>query len=266
MNNFIREVLSRSAMAFCCLLSFTPAATAFTLDAFSDTNSNQGFNVQGVSINSFTPFPDTDTDTNLPSISVAGGNRHMNVSSSGSSLVVVENGELDFTTGNDFAATTTIVWNGSSNVNFSNLNADANLDLDLQKDGDGDDSLFVRINFADETFLDSNDNDMGFLDITLYDGTDDGATTYTVRRDIDPVSIGSGGQSLQYQFSEYSSNGININSVDYVALTINGLPASDVDLEFFATEDVPFEFSPVIGLLLAGGFFGSMRIRKKLSR
>lgn len=146
-----------------------------------------------------------------------------------------------------------MVWNGSSTINFNDLNANASLNLDLEQDGDGDDSIGITINFSDQAATDG-------LSLTLWDGS----TTHTVDLDIPVVATGNP-ETLYFEFAEYETAGVNINSVEYIALGITGPTASDLELDFLETavKPIPFEFSPGLGLLISGGFFSFLIIRSR---
>lgn len=237
------------AIAFASLCLTPNVANAFTLDAFSDTNdvNQQVFlnNTFGTSTNN-----PTDFDTGLPTASVVGGSRHLNISSdSGSfSFLSVNSDVLTFNSGDGAVATGTVIYNGFSTANFTDFTENANLgDLDLTQNGD--DSLFVGINV--------NDLGGGTLDISLFDGLNPAAS---VSQSIPVVTLGSP-QSLEFQFSDFT--GVDVTSVDSIQLSVTGVAGQDLQLNFLATQDVPFEFTPGLGLILGGGLFAFFRKNRR---
>ncbi len=242
----------------------------FTLDLFDDVN-DTFFNRQEVFENVFirgVGFSDqpTDTDT-FTNSDVVGNNRHLKITidptsntNNSSELIVEANSSiLSLNTDSNISSTGLVVWNGSSTIDFADLNADAALGLDLEADGDGDDSIGVIINFSDQAVTDG-------LSLTLYEGTDgsDDGTTHTISLDI-PVVTGGNTETLYFEYAEYEAAGVNINSVEYMALQITGQAASDIDIDFIETavQPIPFSFSPGLGLLICGGFFGFLGFRSR---
>ena len=253
----------------------------FELDLFDDVNDTL-FNRQEVYENVFirgSGFQDqpTDTDT-FTSSSVVGNNRHLkitiepaeNTSNSSELIVDANNSILQLITNSNIKPNALVVQNGSNDIDFADLNADASLNLDLEADGDGDDSIGISIKFSDQTVADDEETQTVTegIGLTLDEGTDgdDDGTTHTVYLDIPKVGIGSS-ETLYFEFAEYETAGVNINSIEYVALGINGNYGSDIDIDFLETAQkpvpIPFEFSPGLGLLISGGFFSFLIIRSK---
>ncbi|VEP18339.1 exported hypothetical protein [Hyella patelloides LEGE 07179] len=265
------------------------SATGFTIDAFSDANSdnigdfytgdpptvifNPPINGQGVSnnIQNSIVFPNPDSDTQLSN--VAGSSRHMKIDASNNSeLAKLEAAKgvglypqaISVTNNPGVSSVATAVWNGNTTVDdYNDLTLGANLNADLD---DGiDDSIAIEILFADQ----SEPEDVRLI-LELYDGTD----IYGYSQPIPGVDIDQGipQQTLYYDYQTYIDNSVDVNNIEYIAMTIDSNRQSGYDATFnflqtaIQPQAVPFEFSPALGLILGGSFFSFLKLRKKFQQ
>ena len=272
------KILNICTLAFGSIILGVSAnpAMGFTLDLFSETDSNTAdlyiggslfqedtlYQGQEVRVNQDSStltgllYKSEESDTGLSN--VQGGNRHLKIeTSSGSkeaSLAVGTTSEniLNLNTDSKTTSIGTVVWNGSSSIDFNNLNTNAALGLDLESFDPDDDSLGINIEFADQG---------GSLELTLSDG----ANTHTDTQSI-PIVNNTPPKSIYFDYGTYEAESININSIQYIAAEISGPPASDIDLNFLETavRPVPFEFSPGLGIVVSGAFIGINVLKKKL--
>ena len=245
-------------------------AMGFTLDLFSETNANTAdFYFNGAVLGNFPVdgqevrvnqdidpsgylYKTEDSDMGLTT--VEGGNRHIKIDldsgTNPASFAVGTTADNVLNLNNNSGTTSigTIVWNGSSSIDFGDLSIGAALNLDLEKDNDGDDSIGIVVKSADLG---------GTLNLTLHDGTN----TYTDTQSIPVVSSGNS-QTMYYNFSTYQTEGININSIQYISAQLTSPESSDIELDFLeTTREVPFEFSPSLGIII-GSTFLSFKIYK----
>lgn len=70
---------------------------------------------------------------------------------------------------------------------------------------------------------------------------------------------------LYFEYSSRDNQDLDMTKVDYVRFYTDSENVSD-DFVFslIETAEIPFEFSPGLGLIVSGGFFVLLRIRKKL--
>ena len=251
------------------LTGLTPsAANAFSLDLFDSVDSDdeiaEYFNRnptgntitypgQIVSINQNISrfgydykFNQTESDSGLTD--VIGGARHIKVdATSGSDQVLWEvndsNNTMKLTTGTNTDPLATIVWNGSSTINFNNLLADANLGLDLESGGDN--AIGIKVQSADVA---------SEFKLVISDGINTSSLS---------KSISSGAQDVYFDYESYTTSGVNINSVQYIALNISSTEDLDLELDFIQTAQIPFEFSPSLGILVVLGYGGIQLIRNQ---
>jgi hypothetical protein len=232
----------------------TPAV-GVTIDLFENVNDTSL--EQSVYINRGIPpenFPE-DSDTNLPLEKVIGRSRHMKISidptdSESEAIFTVDanpgNNFLDLTTGTDVISTGTVVWNGLNTVDYNNLSGELNADLTQN----GDNSFNVAIKFTDLN---------GTLKFTVSDGINTGSLT----KSIPLVPMGSSSQNLVFRYSDFSNN-VDFSSIDYIAMEATSNQAAyDLTLDFVETAEVPFEFSPALGIILSSGFFGFHALKKR---
>lgn len=257
-------------------LAQTPAM-GFQLDLFDEFNEGTtqtgyfngmeigpgGANGQLVAINEPIPNsgfaiinPSENTNTNLTN--AIGGSRHMKIEASSSNNVItfdtatdnhpdflnLESGEVE--------PTATIVWNGSTTVDYDNLFTDANLS-NLNLEQEGDDSIGVEIRFSDLG---------GLMTIELYDGTN---APYPYEQTIPVVGNSNQSQILYFDFATYKSNSVDTTSIEYIKMTITGSAGYDASFNFIETavQPIPFTFSPGLGLVVSGGFFSFLAVRSK---
>ena len=105
------------------------------------------------------------------------------------------------------------------------------------------------------------------LEFTVEDA--DG-TTGTLSKNIPDEQTG----NYYYPFTDFvptetvgSTAGLDFTSIDYIKMGTVGTVRPQMDLSFdlvqSATQPVPFEFSPSLGLIFCGGLFGVNKLRKR---
>ncbi|MGK7899052.1 MAG: hypothetical protein AB4372_36910 [Xenococcus sp. (in: cyanobacteria)] len=229
------KILTASSLVVSALLlglSQTPAR-GFTLDTFTD--GDQFISVKdGSTSDSVTGITGTDF-----------GNRTI---------------ELDMTSGRgsieiDLTPQDAIVSaNGSAQMNFSKFTWGSDTATPQNfKDISGHDSLAVEI-----------------LSIDLIEGATFSFTVTDSKITPETATVSSNLNSLGTHYFRYSdfeadNSNIDLNSIEKVELTVSGMPpAFDTTFDFIqSAQAVPFEFSPTLGIIIAGSFIGFNILKKR---
>lgn len=238
------------------------SATAFTLDAFSDFEGNN--TNQNAFINN--PFgggdSPTNTDSNLSTTNVFGGQRTISVfnKNSGSNLILLNivNGEADFSAGASTIGGSEIAWDGwqNSTTNFRNI-----------EDDNGATQRSFQVNIA------SLDIGQGDTNITFnFDIEDTSGNLATISQALTKDIPSTTSIYFPYQNRVESTNdaggNVNLQQINYIKFyTSNENVGDDFVFNFIqSSERVPFEFSPSLGLILGGSLFGFLNLQKKLKK
>ncbi len=216
------------------LLGLMPTpAIAVTIDLFSEVQA---------------PITQTGTGSQQSSVtaalesSIIGLERESKVeviSGTRSALLEVNNGIAILETGNQTKSRATFTWDG---INSAGLGG-KNLTLG------GHNSFKLDIGYIDQS-----------VDLIFEVKDTSGNTGSIIKSNISSVG------SVFFNYGTVTNNSVNFSSVDSISLRTNNEPPS-LDFEFLLAEtarEVPFEFSPSLGIIMCGSFFGFRAIRKRL--
>jgi hypothetical protein len=229
-------------------------ASAITIDVFSDVDDNDSGEqfVQDTSFGTISPPTSnggvSDTDGSGTALTgVLGGVRTIEVekitpnnSSSKPVSLLIDAGtneRASYSSADGIQGKFSITWNG-----------DFGSGIDLTDDN-GTEQLYFRIDVP------TNDNGVT-LNFTVSNGT----TTSTLSRGVAAGTTG----SVFFDYASFSNPSV-LTEATSISLSSDTAPASlDFSVDFFGTAaQVPFEFSPTLGLLTSVGFFGSLEWNKR---
>jgi hypothetical protein len=229
------------------LLGLMPTpAMGVTIDLFDDVESTDDPPEQFVSdrFGSSTIF-DEITDTSLTN--VLGGTRTIKVNkyfpttNSGSStaqfVIRESDGRAAFSSTSGTQGTFEITWDGDFGASGIDLT-----------DNDTKDSFLIGVV----------SNDLG---VTLNFDVFDGTNTATYSQAVAAGTLG----NVYFPFASFS-NQTALQQAKSIKLYSSNEPA-DLDFTFTlfeSAQEVPFEFSPSLGIIMCGSFFGFRAIRKRL--
>lgn len=233
------------------LLGLMPTpAMGVTIDLLSDVESTDDPPEQFVSdrFGSSTVF-DEITDSSLTG--VLGGTRTIKVNkyfpatNSGSStaqfVVRESNGQASYSSTSGTQGSFEITWDGDFDGSGTNNY------IDLTEGG-----------AKDQFLIDVVSNDLGVkLNFEVFDGTN----TATYAQTLAAGTIG----DVYFPFSSFSNQSA-LTQAQSIRFYSSNEPL-DLDFTFSlfeSAQEVPFEFSPGLGLILGGSFFGLNSLRKKL--
>ena len=224
------------------------SVSAFTLDLFTDANDEiaPGEFLQQVDV-SRTNLSGSDLDTNLSGTDL--GQRNLEITLESGSR---RSGFINVDT---FLGEGSVASNPGTTIETAKFTwgSDSTTPLDITDNGANDpfDSFLidvVSIDLAGATFtfsVEDGDNDVGSIS--------------------QPVnSIG----EVYFPYETLTTNFPNVDQtrIREVGLEITNAPADfDASFDFIesATQPVPFEFSPSLGLIFCGGLFGVNKLRKR---
>ena len=215
--------------------------SAFTLDAFSDSNESlQNLQVFPPSTSGSDPdtfLSGTDFDNRTIELTILGENQ------SGASILI-----------NPFATSAFVSSNAGTTIDSAKFTWDFDVNTNPGyvnfKDDPTHDSLQIEILSIDQV---AGAN----FKFTLTDSSSD-----VVMLDQDISSIGT--QNFLYADFEAQGN-INLNEITKVNLDItNATQDFDTSFDFIMSgQEVPFEFSPTLGIIIGGSFIGFNILRKR---
>ena len=254
--------LCKIALSTVLLGSAQTSATGFSLDAFTSFETN---NFQSVTVSPFSPQNTVanDLDPSLDS-TVFGNARTLQIEKldAGLNLNPISfgsaGGQAGFSVPDGTTAKAEIIWDG---FDLSNNGQDIEIDgSDVQRS--------FQVNIQSLNLGNGNGNlDLNF-DIRDTSGNV-GTLTRNITSNIDtPTSLlfaYRGGFGTE---SNVVANNVNLQSIDYIRFyTDDENVGDDFTFNFIqSSEEVPFEFSPTLGLILGGSLFGFLKIKKNLQR
>ncbi len=214
-------------------------ASAIIIDSFTAPNTPDYQLVSGNSVGDY-----SNTRTGLSN--VIGENRFMrldilekNAPPFAGANFSVYSGTATLSTEDNVRARATFIWNGGSSLGGANLRAG------------GHNSFNLRVNSIDRP-------------VTLnFKVTDTNDNVGTILKSITNPG--------EYLFNYDQTLGVNYSSAKSIELFTSNEPSS-LDFNFDLVETaydptaVPFEFSPALGVLLSGGFFGFTFLKKKFQK
>ena len=227
------------------ILGLVPTpAMGITIDLFTDTQS----------IGSTTATSGTFSDDSITgSSSIFGGDRTLSTTiSNGSGNPVTFNGISVFSGSGTITAESgatvggTFLWDGFTSGGSGDLTF-----IDGSKIAD---SIILSVTNVSETV------NMQFT-VKDIDGTEG-----TLTKEIIDEEIG----KYYYSFDNFSASGgttsgINFEKINYIEMSTVGTIPANLDLTFNLVEsgEIPFEFSPSLGIILCSSFFGICKLRKR---
>jgi hypothetical protein len=242
------------------LLGLVPnSAAAFTLDLFTSGNSLTGKNnnipYQKVEVN-LEENSDSASDLDTSLSNVAWGQRQLDITASSSGLgtaqIEVIGGTQTRAKISSQAGVTIdsalFTWGFDSNTNY----------LDIT---DGGTHNVFNLNIIT---IDQNGADIKFR---VTDSQGDFGEVI-----VDNITS-NGSKSFAYNDIITNNSAVNLNSIKKVQMEVLNAPA-DFDSQFdfvqsaydpaFPPAEIPFEFSPSLGIILCGSLFGVYKLRKRL--
>ncbi len=222
------------------------SARGFTLDAFSDVDVEP---FQEAFDNTLGDGGDSVTDGQTTSLSdVIGGTRTIEVeklTNSRSSKSVA--GDVDTDT-NLFSYSSSTATQGSFSLIWDgNFSPD---ESDLTDDG-GTQQNFFQVN------IESND-----LGVTLEFDISDGTNNSTYQQSIPAMTTG----PLYFPYASFSNPSVLESAQSITLRSISAPAALDLQFSLFAKAEVPFEFSPTLGIIVGGSFIGFNALKKRLNK
>ena len=267
-----KKVIPLSAIAIAGLALAPTGASAFTLDAFNSFPNGQSF----FQINGQANLPNSVTReaSGLGTDNTFGGSRTITLSqveeNAASSAFFLGNagaGTAELINGN-IAVGVEIVYDGFANDPVTG-SVDGVTDMGQNITSSGgviQRSIALTLNALG---VGSGDQNLDF-NFDIRDTTGSVLTltrTFTVADNFTTVD---GPRTELFVFDGTPSDTVTMGSVDLTSVeyisfyTSSENEADDFSFSFLATsEEVPFEFSPGMGLLLGGGLFGWMKLRRK---
>lgn len=270
-----KEIIPLSAIVIAGLALAPAGASAFTLDAFSDIEGTSytfggvpftdDSTLQQAIVNDNSPLDDIPTNTNTGLNDVFGGARTLQVqevidpaSTGGNPVELVINqgiSQVNFSAGSGTRGKAEIIYDG-----FDATNSGQNI-----KFVGGIVQRSIALTF-DSLGINSGDLEFNF---DLRDTSDNVLTLTRTFTDADNFLSSAGSRTEYFSFDGQSNETVAVGSadltdIDYIRFyTSSENEADDFTFSFLATSEVPFEFSPGMGLLLGGGLFGWMKLRRK---
>ncbi len=243
------------------LLGFVPSnASAFTLDLFTDGNDvfpNTTVPYQKVQVDTvFNQVSASNLDTGLSG--VAWGQRQLDITASSSfigsaKIEIFGNPSTRATISSDDSVTINtalFTWGFDSNTEYQDIT-----------DGGTDNVFNLQI-----ISIDQNGADIKFT-VTDNAGERGSVTVENI--------TSTGAKSFAYSDILTNNPNVNLGGIKKVQMEVLNAPTSfDGSFDFIESANdpfypevpVPFEFSPSLGILLCGGFFGVYKLRQKLQK
>lgn len=235
------------------------SALGFSLDLFTDFEGSNTF--QSISLPAFanSGAQVSDVDSSLDS-TVFGASRTLRLTRLNGTATPNQanlsafNGIASLSTPPDYANTAEIIWDG-----FDASNSGQNIQLDGST---VQDSFKVDITLLN---IGTGDGDLS-LNFQIKDTSGNSATiTQTFTSNINNTT------SVYFPYSSRVENPSNTSNVSLTNIDYIGFYTSDENIGDDFTfdlvqtaQEVPFEFSPGLGIILGGSFFGLKSLRKKL--
>ncbi|GAB4534785.1 MAG: hypothetical protein Tsb0014_21230 [Pleurocapsa sp.] len=227
----------------------------------------------GFTIDLFTDANDTYPSTSIPyqkieATGVFGSTTATTVTHTGLNDVLWGQRQLDLTVSSSEIGAGTIEVFGSP-LTKASINSDSSATVDLAKFTWGSDDNTTYVDITDSV---NGNNDNAFnltvlktdltngVDIT-FTVTDSAGLTGSVSQNVDST----GTVSFLYQDISNETPSIQLGSIKKIEMSATNAPeAIDFEIDFLETGEVPFEFSPSMGIILLGSFLGISKLRKKL--
>ena len=218
-----------------------------TLDEFTSFNDPvEGQFVQLSNRSTTDDFVELD-ETGLDTSSVFGGERLIRATKlndiRGGGNIDVFGGQAASSAGANSIMRTEIIWDGNDGI-ATDFTANNQQSIQINID-----SLVVGGTGSEEDLI---------LNFELQDTLGEKATiSQTVTSNLANVD-------LYFNYSSRDNQNLDMTQIDYVRFhTFSENIAGDFVFNFIQSSDVPFEFSPGLGLLISGGFFSFLIIRSK---
>jgi hypothetical protein len=229
-------------------LASTPAMS-FDLDLFTDGNATNSFGnpEQQLPISVIKNTSQSVTDTDIGLTGVAWGQRRLDLSATaavaknGTGDITVTDGTADISAKSSLTVTSAkFTWGFDSNTVYQDIT-----------DGGMDNALSLDVISSDQGGTD--------LALKVTDSNGDFGTASA-------LDITAGGvENFLYSDILTSNSAVDLNAIKKIEMNITGAPADfDASFDFIKSAAVPFEFSPSLGLIMCGSFFGFHVCKKRL--
>lgn len=221
------------------LISSPAMGASITLDSFSDVDNDPFQFVQDDSVDG-SPVTDTDGAT-TPLTGVLGGTRTISVSK--------DSGSNPFDT-------SLIIDTSLQQASFSSPSATEG-SFSITYDGDFGTGIDLTNGGANDAFaIDVVTNDLGVtLNFEVFDGTN----TATLAQAIAPLETG----TTYFSFADFS-NQSSLTQAQSITLSSSNEPANlDFEFQVLESTEIPFEFSPSLGIIFCAGLFGIHKLKRK---
>ncbi|MDJ0899141.1 MAG: hypothetical protein QNJ55_10050 [Xenococcus sp. MO_188.B8] len=222
-------------------------ARSFTLDAFTDATEEPapGFKRHLITADLFNN-PVSDSDTGISGTDLGERTIELKMFNGSGSVEVLFNP-------NDSSSTASVSATSGSDIEYAKFTWGSESATPQNfRDISGHDSLAIEI-----------------LSIDLVEGADFQFTVidssgHSALSSIQQIES-TGTQYFSYNDFETNNPSINLNAIRQVELKINNSPiAFDTTFDFIqSAEEVPFEFSPTLGIIIGGSFLGFNILRKR---
>ena len=252
------KLLNLKAIAFGTLflgLAQT-SATGFSLDAFTSFESPNTFQFTTIPAFSSQGTIANDTQSSLDS-TVFGGSRTLqltkldNILTPNTAIISAFNGVAELSSPS-YKTRAEIIWDGlDGSGSFQDIEIDG---VDVQRS--------FQVNVESLNIGTGNGN------LTLgFEIRDTSGNSATITQDITSDISSTTSLYFPYQDRVESGGSVNLQQIDYVRFyTEDENVGDDFKFNFIqSSEVVPFEFSPTLGLILGGGLFGFLKLKKKFS-
>lgn len=207
----------------------TPAK-AINIDFFDD-NPSQNITVAKGAFGTYSSLATGLSNT-------IGGQRYIQLTTTGintKALTTLDigGGSADLSAANNVTPSFSFLWNGGGSLN-QNLTVGGQNAFQL-------DVIAVDQNFTLNLLITDTNNNSGIISQTI-----NGINTYN--------------------FLYSAASGVNFSSVKSIQLYSSNTPTSlDASFDYLQTAQIPFEFSPSLGILLSGSLFGLIFLKNKSS-
>ncbi len=242
-----KSVISSFGPSFLGLGLFQDSAMGFTLDLFNDVDSDPD---QAVVDNTYNDGGKTLTNGSGAALSnVIGGVRTIEVEKLTNNSTFNDVRAFVSTETNIFSYSSSSGTQGSFSITWD---GDFGAGIDLIDEAETDQNYFQ---------IDVAQNDLGVtLEFEVSDEATPTPNTSTYQQSIPAGTLG----SIYFPYASFSDPSV-LESAQSITLRSVGAPAAlDLDFSVVGTsQNVPFEFSPTVGIVLGGSFIGFKVLKKR---
>ncbi len=218
-----------------------------TLDEFSSFNDPENGQFVELSNRSKTNDFSVDEETGLDTSSVFGGERLIRATKQndlrGGGIIDIFGGQASSSADANSIMRTEIIWDGNDG---------------MATDFTANNQQSIQINISSLNLGGTGSGEDLTLNFELQDTLGETATiSQTVNSNL-------ANTDLYFTYGSRDNQNLDMTKIDYVRFhTSSENIGDDFVFNFVRSSDVPFEFSPGLGLLISGGFFSFLIIRSK---